>query len=147
MRRRAAPNICGAAVADEDWVARGAQQFPLLFAGRFAVHGGHLRPPPGRTAEDNGVGDRVRTCLGDGFAAAEIAAGAPYDLICANILANPLRQMAPQMARHLAPDGLVILSGLLTRQEAEVAEAYRGAGLRLADQIRLGDWSTLLLTA
>ena len=38
---------------------------------------------------------------------------APFDLVLANILANPLRQMATPMARHLAPSALVILSGLL----------------------------------
>lgn len=97
-------------------------------------------------AEENGVADRVRTCLSDSFAAREIGSAAPYDLICANILANPLRELAPDVARHLAPGGLAILSGLLRRQEDEVAQAYQSAGLRLTDQIRLGDWSTLLLT-
>ena len=53
--------------------------------------------------------------------------------------------MAPDLAGHLAPDGLAILSGLLRRHEEGVAESYRNAGLRLLDQVRLGDWSTLLL--
>jgi ribosomal protein L11 methyltransferase len=57
-----------------------------------------------------------------------------------------LCQLAADVAQYLAPGGLVILSGLLTRQEDEVGAAYQRAGLRLADQIRLGDWSTLLLT-
>lgn len=97
-------------------------------------------------AEANGVAANVRTCQSDGFAAPEIGEGAPYDLICANILANPLRQMAPELARHLAPQGIAILSGLLASQEADVADSYRHAGLRTVDHIRLGDWSTLLLT-
>ena len=97
-------------------------------------------------AEANGVAARIACVAGDGFAAAEIAAGAPYDLICANILAGPLRRMAPDLAAHLAPDGIVILSGLLVSQEAEVIESYGGNGLRLADHIRLGEWSSLLLT-
>ncbi|PPR20853.1 MAG: hypothetical protein CFH39_02058, partial [Alphaproteobacteria bacterium MarineAlpha10_Bin2] len=56
-----------------------------------------------------------------------------------------LRDMAPDLAGHLAPDGLAILSGLLRRHEEGVDESYRNAGLRLLDQVRLGDWSTLLL--
>ena len=98
------------------------------------------------TAEANGVADRLRVCLSDGFAATEIGEGAPYDLICANILADPLCAMAADLAHHLAPDGLAILSGLLRHQEAAVEGAYDQAGLRPADRIRIGDWSTLLLT-
>ena len=97
-------------------------------------------------AEANGVAARLRICQSDGFAASEIGEGAPYDLICANILANPLRQMAPELARHLAPEGIAILSGLLVSQEAEVADSYRHAGLRAVDRVCLGDWATLLLT-
>lgn len=96
-------------------------------------------------AEANGVATRVRARLSDGFAGDEIFGSAPYDLIAANILADPLRRMAPAMAEHLAPKGLAILSGLLGRQEEDVVEDYRRAGLRLSDRIRLGDWSTLLL--
>ena len=97
-------------------------------------------------AEANGVAGSVRICQSDGFAAPEISEGAPYDLICANILANPLRQMAPEFARHLAPEGIVILSGLLASQEAEVVETYDDTGLRRVDHVCLGDWVTLLLT-
>ena len=46
----------------------------------------------------------------------EFAQRGPFDLVLANILANPLRQMATPMARHLAPSALVILSGLLPHQ-------------------------------
>ncbi len=97
-------------------------------------------------AEANGVSGSVRICQSDGFAASETGEGAPYDLICANILANPLRQMAPELVRHLAPQGIAILSGLLASQEAEIVETYGDAGLRTVDHIRLGEWSTLLLT-
>ena len=97
-------------------------------------------------AEANGVAGSVRICQSDGFSAPEIGEGAPYDLICANILANPLRQMAPELARHLATDGIAILSGLLASQEADVVATYGAAGLRSADRVCLGDWATLLLT-
>jgi ribosomal protein L11 methyltransferase len=54
--------------------------------------------------------------------------------------------MAPELVRHLAPQGIAILSGLLASQEAEIVETYGDAGLRTVDHIRLGEWSTLLLT-
>jgi ribosomal protein L11 methyltransferase len=42
----------------------------------------------------------------------------------ANILANPLRMLAPILASHTQPGGLIALSGILEEQAAEVARAY-----------------------
>jgi ribosomal protein L11 methyltransferase len=47
----------------------------------------------------------------------------PFDLVLANILAGPLRQLAPELAR-LCPTGTLLLAGLLDAQAAEVAVAY-----------------------
>lgn len=47
----------------------------------------------------------------------------PFDVVLANILAEPLRQLAPELAR-LCPTGCLLLSGLLEAQAAEVADAY-----------------------
>ena len=67
----------------------------------------------------------------------------PFDLVLANILANPLRQLATPMARHLAPSALVILSGLLTHQAAAVIAAYRARGLVPLRHMRIEGWSSL----
>ena len=72
-------------------------------------------------------------------------AAAPFDLVLANILANPLRQLATPMARHLAPSALVILSGLLTHQAPGVIAAYRARGLVPVRHLRIEGWSSLLL--
>jgi ribosomal protein L11 methyltransferase len=45
-------------------------------------------------------------------------------LTIANILANPLRMLAPLLAAHTAKQGLVALSGILESQAGEVVEAY-----------------------
>lgn len=74
-----------------------------------------------------------------------IAARAPFDLILANILARPLIRLAPAIARHLAPGGRLVLSGLLDIQEAGVLAAYRAQGLGLDRRIPLGPWRTLIL--
>ena len=42
----------------------------------------------------------------------------------ANILANPLRMLAPILASHTQPGGMIALSGILEEQAAEVAHAY-----------------------
>ena len=77
----------------------------------------------------NVSGHLVQAIRATGFAAPQFASAAPFDLVLANILANPLRQLAAPMARHLAPSALVILSGLLTPQATGVIAAYRARGL------------------
>jgi ribosomal protein L11 methyltransferase len=72
-------------------------------------------------------------------------AGAPYDLVFANILARPLCRMAPMLAANLAPGGTAILAGLLHSQMRMVLAAHRSAGLRLDFTLREGGWTTLVL--
>lgn len=68
-----------------------------------------------------------------------------YDLILANILADPLVTLAPNVARALAPSGIAVLSGLLVRQAERVIAAYRSRGFSVVDHQRLSGWSTLTL--
>jgi ribosomal protein L11 methyltransferase len=93
----------------------------------------------------NGAGDLVETIHATGFSAPEFARRGPFDLVLANILANPLRRMATPMAQHLTSSALVILSGLLPHQAQGVIAAYRARGLVLKRQIRIEGWSSLLL--
>jgi ribosomal protein L11 methyltransferase len=48
----------------------------------------------------------------------------PATITVANILANPLRVLAPLIASHTAPRGRIALSGILDEQADEVAAAY-----------------------
>jgi ribosomal protein L11 methyltransferase len=114
-----------------------------------AVLASDIDPASVRVARDNarlnGAGDRVQVIRATGFEAPQFARRGPFDLVLANILANPLRQMAGPMARHLAPSALVILSGLLTPQVAGVVAAYRARGLVPLRHVRIDGWSSLLL--
>ncbi len=87
----------------------------------------------------------VRTGQAAGLCGGPARARAPYDLIFANILAAPLKRMAPAMARHLAPGGVAILSGLLRAQARGVEAVYAGHGLRREDRVELGEWVSLML--
>ena len=102
---------------------------------RINVLASDIDPLAVRVARDNarlnGAGDLVQAVHATGFSAPEFARRAPFDLVLANILANPLRQMATPMAEHLAPSALVILSGLLPQQAQSVIAAYRVRGLVL----------------
>jgi len=97
-------------------------------------------------AEANGVAlDRLALAVAEGVDHPLYEAFGPFDLVIANILAQPLIELAPSIASVLAPGGALILAGLLDAQAEAVARAYRRQGLRLADRITLGDWPTLMM--
>ncbi|HUG24613.1 50S ribosomal protein L11 methyltransferase [Piscinibacter sp.] len=52
------------------------------------------------------------------------AASAVYPLVLANILATPLKLLAPLLCGHLAPGGDLVLAGILERQADELKAAY-----------------------
>ncbi|HMQ95454.1 MAG TPA: 50S ribosomal protein L11 methyltransferase [Amaricoccus sp.] len=95
----------------------------------------------------NRLGGRILCATATGFAAPVVRARGPYDLLLANILAGPLRRLAPEMARNAAPGAVLVLSGILTRQAAGVEAVYRGWGFARRRRHALGSWSTLVLTA
>jgi ribosomal protein L11 methyltransferase len=49
----------------------------------------------------------------------------PADVVLANILSNPLKVLAPLLARLTVPGGTLVLSGILPPQAEGVAHAYR----------------------
>lgn len=53
----------------------------------------------------------------------ELAQGV-YPLVIANILATPLKLLAPLLSAHVAPGGHLILAGILSRQADELKAAY-----------------------
>ena len=52
------------------------------------------------------------------------AAQGTFDLVLANILATPLKVLAPLLCAHVAPGGHLVLAGILERQEQELIDAY-----------------------
>ena len=116
---------------------------------RRRVLASDIDPVSMRVARDNarlnGVGNLVEAIHATGFSAPQFAARGPFDLVLANILANPLRQMATPMAAHLAPSALVILSGLLPHQAQGVIASYRARGVVLRRDLDIDGWSSLLM--
>ena len=108
-----------------------------------------IDPVASWTARENVRANRlhpwVSTGQAAGFRGGLARARAPYDLIFANILAAPLKRLAPELARHLAPGGVAILSGLLAAQARGVEAVYAGHGLRREDRVELGEWVSLML--
>lgn len=76
-------------------------------------------------AEINAVADKVAFYLPRGQAYLTLEEKMPYaELVVANILANPLKVLAPILTASLKPNGWIILSGILKEQTASVQETY-----------------------
>jgi ribosomal protein L11 methyltransferase len=63
--------------------------------------------------------------------------------ITANVFLDPLVKMMPALSERLAPQGCMILSGVLTTQEAALREAMQSARLKVQRRLVDGKWLTL----
>ncbi len=68
-----------------------------------------------------------------------------FPLVLANLVAAVLVELAPRLAAHTAPMGMLIASGIITSRQAEVEIALAAAGLLVAERRVDGDWATLRL--
>jgi len=93
----------------------------------------------------NRAGTYVEVMHAAGLGRRRFGARGPYALIFANILLEPLQRLATPMSRLVAPNGRVVLSGLLAGQAGAALAAYRARGLVLERRIRLEGWATLVL--
>jgi ribosomal protein L11 methyltransferase len=66
---------------------------------------------------------------------------APADIVVANILASPLKVLAPMLTALMRPGGALVLAGLLDRQADEVAAAYAEVDLSVAGSLE--GWACL----
>ncbi len=93
----------------------------------------------------NGVAGRLRLAAAAGTGHALLRGRRRFDLVFANILAEPLIDLAPGIARLVAPGGYVILSGLLDSEQRAVRAAYLNSGLAARSALSLGGWAILAL--
>lgn len=96
-------------------------------------------------AQLNGAHPWVKPVTARGLEHPSLRAGAPYDLIFANILAKPLRMLAPSIARASHAHTDLVLSGLLHRDVAGVLSAYAAQGFSLVSRRNYEGWATLRL--
>ncbi|MEO0819586.1 MAG: 50S ribosomal protein L11 methyltransferase, partial [Pseudomonadota bacterium] len=96
-------------------------------------------------ARANGAHPWMRAVTAPGFRHAAFTRSAPYQLVLANILAAPLKRLAPEIARHLSPGGHAVLSGLLSSQAPGVEAVFRAHGFARVRRWRIGEWTSLLL--
>ena len=99
-------------------------------------------------AADNGYKAPAFTaCTGDVIRDREtmerLAEGG-YDIVCANIVAGVLIDLAPVVPAFLREGATFLCSGILRQREQEVREALEQAGLRIVDFQRTEEWSCLI---
>lgn len=98
----------------------------------------------------NGIDDRdferVLGNIADDRAVQDAAGYECYDVVCANIIAEILAGITPEIPRHLKPGGIYITSGILNEREELVREAAGKAGLRETEVTRQGGWSSMVFT-
>jgi ribosomal protein L11 methyltransferase len=100
----------------------------------------------GTNARVNRAGMFVRAVRADGVRHAAIRAGAPYDLVLANILLSPLKRLARPVSALVERGGAVVLSGLNPEHANAARAAWGWQGLVLRRRQQIDNWVTLTLT-
>ncbi len=94
----------------------------------------------------NRVTGLVHTLASDGSVPRKSRRWYPVDLIVANIEMRTLIALVPGIAASLSSGGRIVLSGILAAQEETVSEAYGDIGIGVTEAIRIGEWTTLVLS-
>ncbi|MCR5735651.1 MAG: 50S ribosomal protein L11 methyltransferase [Lachnospiraceae bacterium] len=66
-----------------------------------------------------------------------------YDIVVANILAEVLIKLIPQVKKHLKKDGVLILSGIIDDKEELVTETLKANGYEVTESDHMGEWVAL----
>jgi ribosomal protein L11 methyltransferase len=110
---------------------------------------GDIDPEAVRVARENarlnGIGSWMKLYVGPGVRHEQANRPEHFDLVFANILAKPLRILAPSLARVATRDGTLILSGLLIKDVPGVLSAYAAQGWHLQRRYDLEGWVALVL--
>ena len=81
-----------------------------------------IDPQAVSSAKDNALRNEVSV---EFYLPEEDTSNSQHDVVVANILANPLQVLAPALCQRIAPEGHIVLSGILARQAKEVIETYQ----------------------
>ena len=106
-----------------------------------------IDPVAVRVARENiaDSGEKNVTCdVSDLLRNVDLSDG-PYDLICANIVADIIIRMAPDVARYMKPDAVLLASGIITERAEEVTAALEAHGLKVARRLDDNGWCALVV--
>ena len=87
----------------------------------------------------------ITTQQSNGYDSKLVKSNASYQLITANILANPLIEMAEAAYNSLQRNGILILAGFLKEQMPDVLKAHQKLGFSFVQEITKENWPALIL--
>lgn len=67
------------------------------------------------------------------------------DIIVANLLADIIIRMAPDVKAHLTPGGYLLVSGIIANKKDDVCQALENEGFRVAETLEQDDWVAIVL--
>lgn len=92
--------------------------------------------------ELNHLQDKIKVQYGD------LTQGVDYkaDIVVANLMADLVIKLTPDVAKHLTEGGIYISSGILNEKEAVVSEAIMAAGFTIKEVLHDGEWCAIVAT-
>ncbi len=106
-----------------------------------------IDPVAVRVAREN-IADSGETCVtcdvSDLLRGVDLSDG-PYDLICANIVADIIIRMAPDVGRYMKPDAILLASGIITERAEEVIAVLEENGLAVDERRDDNGWCALVV--
>lgn len=93
----------------------------------------------------NDLSDRIKVVLGALDVEEAIRVAGQYDLVVANIIAHIIGSLAPQLTQVLAPDGLLLVSGIIEARLHDALDPLLAQGLEEIDRVMIDDWMALIL--
>ncbi len=106
-----------------------------------------IDPVAVRVARENiaDSGETSVTCdVSDLLRGVDLSDG-PYDLICANIVADIIIRMAPDVGRYMKDDAILLASGIITERAQEVISALEACDLVIDRRLEDNGWCALVV--
>ncbi len=96
-------------------------------------------------AERNGLQGRIRVAPAEVSCEAVGGAGAPFDLVVANILAETLVELRPSLTSAVREGGVLILSGIEAGRLGMVLDAFVHPPWTLLRRVQKGEWASVAI--
>ncbi len=93
----------------------------------------------------NNVENNIDVYQSDGYNNPKIEEAAMYDVIFANILANPLKMMASDAYKYLNSGGYYLISGFIENQEEDMVNYHLKMGFKLVKTYQDENWRAVIL--
>lgn len=111
--------------------------------GYETVEGFDFDPDAVRIARENAALNGVAIRLHEAdVCKLPLRGGGRFDVVCANLMYDLLLAQQRRILSRVRPGGVLVLAGILTKQFDAVRSAYEGAGWRLVQERRVGEWQS-----